>query len=65
MQKEFLKVIKLVGNSVKIDSKITLLLVYLKYQKTHIKNQKCYYNTAEEFEVDWGSHNNELFCRVI
>jgi putative ABC transport system permease protein len=55
---------KAVGNFVKINSKnYTVTCVYKLPKNTH-QEPELLIQFSEAFEVNWGNHNNELFCRV-
>ena len=55
---------KAVGNSVKIDGKDYVVACVYKIPKNSHQEPDMLLQYANEFKVDWGSHNNELFCRV-
>ena len=56
---------KAVGNSVKIDNRNYVVACVFEKPKNSHQEPEMLLQFGEEFEVDWGSHNNELFCRVI
>ena len=55
---------KTVGNSVKIDNKNYVVACVYEMPKNSHQEPEMLLQFAEDFEVDWGSHNNELFCRI-
>ena len=52
---------KAVGNSVKIDNRNYVVACVFEKPKNSHQEPEMLLQFGEEFEVDWGSHNNELF----
>jgi putative ABC transport system permease protein len=55
---------KAVGNTVKIDNKNYTVTCVYKIPKNSHQEPHLLLQFNEDFEVNWGNHNNELFCRV-
>jgi putative ABC transport system permease protein len=55
---------KAVGNTVKIDGKNYVVTCVYKIPKNSHQEPDLLLQFNEDFEVNWGNHNNELFCRV-
>ena len=55
---------KAVGNLVKINNKNYAVSCVYKIPKNTHQEPELLIQFAEPFEVNWGNHNNELFCRV-
>ncbi|QNM86572.1 ABC transporter permease [Polaribacter pectinis] len=55
---------KAVGNLVKIDNKDFLVTCVYEIPKNSHQEPHLLIQFSEEFEVNWGNHNNEVFCRV-
>ncbi|WP_299121525.1 ABC transporter permease [uncultured Tenacibaculum sp.] len=52
------------GNSVKIDGKDYLVTCVYKVPKNSHQEPDLIMQYSTPFEVHWGNHNNELFCRI-
>ncbi|WP_420553361.1 ABC transporter permease [Tenacibaculum aiptasiae] len=52
------------GNSVKIDGKDYLVACVYKIPKNSHQEPDLVIQYDTPFEVHWGNHNNELFCRI-
>ncbi|NVK53017.1 MAG: ABC transporter permease [Flavobacteriaceae bacterium] len=55
---------KAVGNSVKIDGKSYIVACVYELPKNSHQEPDLLLQYAKPFEVHWGNHNNELFCRI-
>ncbi|AUC83991.1 hypothetical protein CW731_01200 [Polaribacter sp. ALD11] len=55
---------KAVGNTVKIDGENYIVSCVYKIPKNSHQEPEALIQFDEEFEVNWGNHNNEVFCRI-
>ena len=55
---------KAVGNAVKIDNENYIVSVVYRIPKNSHHEPDLLLQFREDFEVHWGNHNNELFCRI-
>jgi len=55
---------KAVGNSVKIGDKNYIVACVYKIPKNSHHEPDLLVQFEKDFEVHWGNHNNELFCRI-
>ena len=55
---------KVVGNTVKIDDESYIVACVYKIPKNSHQEPDLLMQYSEDFEVHWGNHNNELFCKI-
>ncbi|QTD37758.1 ABC transporter permease [Polaribacter batillariae] len=55
---------KAVGNSVKIDDANYIVACVYELPKNSHQEPDLLIQFSKDFEVNWGNHNNELFCRI-
>jgi putative ABC transport system permease protein len=55
---------KAVGNTVKIDDENYIVSCVYEIPKNSHHEPEVLIQFDEEFEVNWGNHNNEVFCRI-
>ncbi len=55
---------KAVGKSVRIDNKSYIVACVYKVAKNSHYEPELLMQYEEPFEVHWGNHNNELFCKI-
>ena len=55
---------KAVGNAVRIDNKNYVVACVYKIPKNSHQEPELLLQFERDFEIHWGNHNNELFCRI-